>query len=186
MPCTEKAYFIPVIIIEETFVNPVVENGAVLGADVTPEQLTLIVFMALVEEDVNGKVAEPGKGERVVLVDNRLLIDTCPEVEIVKLFKLKVYTAKELNPKEETELVLNKGINSKDEQLSNIPCIFVTEAVLNKGTDFKEMQSENMLDIPVTEAVLNKGTDFKDKQPENMLFMVITEAVLNKGTDFKE
>ena len=47
MPATDTAYFIPVRIIEVTFVNPLVENGPVGGADVTPEQLTFIFFMAL-------------------------------------------------------------------------------------------------------------------------------------------
>jgi hypothetical protein len=49
MPCTEKAYLIPVIIIEVTFVNPLVVNGSDAGADATPEQLMFIFFMALTE-----------------------------------------------------------------------------------------------------------------------------------------
>ena len=62
MPCMEKAYFIPVIIIEVTFVNPVLKNGAdePVGADVTPEQFILIFFMALVDEEVKFKDPEPG------------------------------------------------------------------------------------------------------------------------------
>lgn len=60
MLCTEKAYFIPVIIIEVTFVNPLDENGPVGGADVTPEQFILIFFMALFDEEPKLKDPEPG------------------------------------------------------------------------------------------------------------------------------
>jgi hypothetical protein len=164
MPAIDTAYFSPVRIIEVTFVNEVDENGGEPGAATSPEQLTFIVFIALVDEEFNPKTDPPDKEVNDVLELNKLVILVCAELEIVKLFKLKVYAAKLWNPVDTTEAVLNKGIDSRETQLSNIVDIVVTEAVLNKGTDFKEKQSENMLDIVVTEAVLNKGTDFKDKQ----------------------
>jgi hypothetical protein len=60
MPCTEKAYFIPVIITEVTFENAVVENGADEGIAVTPEQFILIFFMALFDEEPKVKIPVPG------------------------------------------------------------------------------------------------------------------------------
>jgi hypothetical protein len=186
MPAIDTAYFSPVRIIEVTFVNPVDENGALPGVAVNPEQLTLIVFIALTDEELNPKTDAPVKVARLVAVVNKPFILVCAALEIVKLFKLKVYVAKFWNPVDTTEAVLNKGIDSKEMQVSNILDILVTEEVTNKGTDFKEMQVSNILDIFVTEEVTNKGTDFKAKQPENMLLILVTEAVLNKGTDFKE
>jgi hypothetical protein len=162
MPAIDTAYFSPVRIIEVTFVNPVVENGCEPGAATSPEQLTLIVFIALTDEKLSPKDDPPGKEVKDVLEFNKLVILVCAELEIVKLFKLKVNTAKLWNPFDTTEAVLNKGIDSRETQLSNIFCIVVTEEVTNKGTDFKEKQSENMLDIFVTELVTNKGTDFKE------------------------
>ena len=47
MLATEKAYFIPVIIIEETLPNPVVENGVVVGTVFIPEQFIFIVFKVI-------------------------------------------------------------------------------------------------------------------------------------------
>jgi hypothetical protein len=164
MPAIDTAYFSPVRIIEVTFVNPFDENGGEPGAATSPEQLTFIVFIALVDEEFNPKDDPPGKAVKDVLEFNKLVILVCAELEIVKLFKLKVNDAKLWNPVDTTEAVLNKGIDSRETQLSNMLDIFVTEEVLNKGTDFKEKQSENILDIFVTELVLNKGTDFKEIQ----------------------
>ena len=120
MPCTEKAYFIPVIIIEVTFVNPVVENGGVVGADVTPEQLTFIVFMALTDEEPIANAAEPGKGLKAEPELSKPFMLVCAALEIVKFFKLKVYAAKFTKPVLTTEIVLNDGIDSKEAQDSNI------------------------------------------------------------------
>jgi hypothetical protein len=144
MLAIDTAYFSPVRIIEVTFVKPEGGNGGVVGADVTPEQLTLIFFMALVDEEFNAKAPPPVKNEGLVFVLSKALIDVCPALEIVKLFKLKVYTAKPANPEETTEAVLNDGIDSKEKQFSNIEVILITEAVLNKGTDFKEPQPSNI------------------------------------------
>jgi hypothetical protein len=161
MPAIDTAYFSPVRIIEVTFVNPVVENGALVGVAVNPEQLTLIVFIALTDEELNPKADAPVKLGKLELEDNKLFILVCAALEIVKLFKLKVNDAKLENPVDTTEEVLNKGIDSKEMQVSNILLIVVTEEVTNKGTDFKEKQLANMLLIVVTEEVTNKGTDFK-------------------------
>ena len=138
IPAIDTAYLIPVRIIEVTFVNPVVENGAVLGGADTAEQLTFISFMALIDPLLNAKFDAPNKVLRPEDEDNKPLILVCTALEIVKLFKLKVFVAKFKNPEETTEEVLNEGIDSKEIQPENIWDMVVTEAVLNKGTDFKE------------------------------------------------
>jgi hypothetical protein len=120
MPAIDTAYLSPVRIIEVTFVNPVLENGAVLGGVDTPEQLTFIFFMALIDPLLSAKVDDPDKLLRPEAEDNKPVILTCAELEIVKLFKLKVFTAKFENPEETTEEVLNEGIDSKEIQPSNI------------------------------------------------------------------
>jgi hypothetical protein len=184
MPCTEKAYFIPVIIIEVTFVKAV-ENGPDVGTDVTPEQLTFIFFMALTDESEYANDVPPGD-DGVLLVTKRELMLVIAELDSVKLVKLMVFEAKLVKFEPVTDEVLNDGIDSKEKQFENMPNIAVTEAVLNKGTDFKDTQLENMLAILVTESVLNKGTDFKDAQLKNMADILVTDEVLNKGTDFKD
>ena len=142
MPCTEKAYFIPVIIIEVTFVNPILLNGPNCGTNVTPEQLTFIVFIALFEILLNAKAAAftPDKNCILKFSNNKFCTDVCAELEIVKLFKLIVDAAKPENPVETTEAVLNKGMDSKETQVLNMLDMFVTNEVSNKGTDFKDEQ----------------------------------------------
>ena len=120
MPCTEKAYLIPVIIIEVTFVNPFAVNGGVDGAPATPEQLTFIVFMALTDEELIANAENPDKGLKRVLGLSKPLMLVYTALEIVKFFKLKVYAAKFVKPVPTTEVVLNDGIDSKEAQDSNI------------------------------------------------------------------
>jgi hypothetical protein len=143
MPTIDTAYFSPVRIIEVTFVNPVVENGPVEGADVTPEQLTFIFFMALT---VDSEYANNVPLEFVVLtlLKRRALMLVIAEVDSVKLVKLMVFAAKVIKPVLVIDEVLNDGIDSKEKQLLNMLLIVVTEAVLNKGTDFKEKQEANI------------------------------------------
>ena len=95
------------------------------------------------------------------------------------------------NPAEllEGELIfvsVSSGIFCNEEQVENIPLMFVTEAVLNNGTDCKESQEENICDMFVTKAVLKSGTDCNEEHALNINDMLVTEAVLNSGTDCKD